>query len=422
MESLFRCFPHRLQLVSTHALRDTPKIRQVIKDIDAVPNMVYNFYRRSRRKLDHLIETASQMGKPVPKPKYVFFVRWLTSQADAMITVTENWPVLLQDLTTIEDDTFELELRLKDRRFLVLFHIVTDVLEHLGEYTRMLQRAEQVAVDAIYFKEDLMKYLDDLSKRKRRFRRLSAFMDSCQCDGNECASMVIFMQAETAQCDGHELAKPALYPELSLSTFIDTLVERLRSEADRYFPESDDIEHVNFLVPKKLPLPGTDLGNYGAESVTALVHHFNLGTLEQCLSEWQEVLQIAINHDPECDYRQVIPHIFWAEILDGLDGDRFQHIIRLIRMIIIIPSGTVFSERSFSVMNHIKSPSKSLLSIGHLEDRLRIALNGHEDLTTIPFSQFAGIWSATRSTPDRPLHPENAPDNNFSFRPLFLDD
>lgn len=398
------------------------KIKPVIKDVDALPNMAYNFYRRSRRKLDHLQQTATEMGKPVPQLKYVFFVRWLTSQADAMITMVENWPVILYDLTTIRDDTFELELRLKDRRFLVFFHVVTDVLEHLGVYTRMLQRAEQCALDAVFFKDDLLKFLDDLSKRKKKLPRLDAFIKSCQCDGNNCDTMVKFMTATIAQCDGHELKTPTLYPELSLSTFIDAVVSSLKSEADKYFPDSDQINYINFLVPKKLPLPQTDSGNYGAEGVTALVHHFRLGSLEQTLKEWKEVLQIAIDHDPECDRRNVIPHIFWAAVLDKLDENRFRNIIKLIRMVIIIPSGTVYSERSFSVMNHIKSPSKSLLSIGHLEDRLRIALNGHEDLSTIPFSQFAAIWSATRTPIDRPLHPENAPEDNFQFRPLFLSD
>lgn len=362
------------------------------------------------------------MGKPVPKLKYVFFVRWLTSQADAMITMVENWPVLLYDLTKIRDDTRELELRLKDRRFLVFFHVVTDVLEHLSIYTRMLQRAEQCALDAVFFKDDLMKFLDDLSKRKKRLPRLDKFLKSCQCDGNECSTMVLFMKATIAQCDGHELTEPTLYTELSLSTFIDAVVDSLKSEADKYFPESDQINFINFLVPKKLPLPGTNLGNYGVVGITALVHHFNLPGLNQHLYEWRHVLQIAVDHDPECDRRNVIPHIFWATVLDKVDQNQFPNIIKLIRMAIVIPSGTVFSERSFSVMNHIKSPSKSLLSIGHLEDRLRIALNGHEDISTIPFSQFASIWSATHTAIDRPLHPENEPENNFSFRPLFLED
>ena len=360
------------------------------------------------------------MGKEIPKPKYVFFVRWLTSQAAAMVRIVEGWPVIVQDFSTIVDDTIDLESKLKDRKFIIMFHQITDILEHLGTYTKMLQRGEQVLIDSVYYKEDLIDYLNKLSSRKAKLPRTDKFISSCQCDGDGCSSLVAFIQATKVQCDGHELAMPLLYPDLSLSTFMDTVVEALKEQTNKYFP-SDDTKHVLFLVPKKLPLPGQDRAGFGEADISALVDHFALGTLSQCLTEWRSLIELAGQHDPECDRRQVIPHIFWASFLDTVDPARFPNIIKLIRMVLVIPSGTVYSERSFSVMNHIKSPSSSSMSVGHLEDRLRLSLNGHEDISTIPFAEFAGIWAATEKTTDQAYRTPSSR-SKFPFRPLFLAD
>ena len=53
---------------------------------------------------------------------------------------------------------------------------------------------------------------------------------------------------------------------------------------------------------------------------------------------------------------------------------------RILKMVLAIPSGTVDVERSFSVTNHIKTGSNSLLSLQHLEDRIRLSINSTDNL------------------------------------------
>ena len=64
----------------------------------------------------------------------------------------------------------------------------------------------------------------------------------------------------------------------------------------------------------------------------------------------------------------------------------------LLRKIITVPSGTSEVERSFSSMNYILSQRSSLMSDKHLEDRLRLSINGHNNLDQIPFSTFTRKW------------------------------
>ena len=156
----------RLQLVTTHALRDNPELSHPVRMVDSIINTVFNFYFRSKKKLDHLRETANRLGQENPQFKYVFFVRWLTSQVEAMERICNSYLVLIQDLETQQEDTSLIVNKLKDRKFILIFHTITDLLDQLQKYTLRFQRSEQVLIDVISFKSEIMGFLDKLESRK----------------------------------------------------------------------------------------------------------------------------------------------------------------------------------------------------------------------------------------------------------------
>ena len=86
-----------------------------------------------------------------------------------------------------------------------------------------------------------------------------------------------------------------------------------------------------------------------------------------------------------CVYIATFPHIFWSHLINLANVSEYRNIIKLIRIVLIIPSGTADVERSFSYMNHIESPSSSRLSLQPLEDRMRTTINAPDDMRLVPF-------------------------------------
>ena len=338
----------------------------------------------------------------------------------SFVTLSLNSPVTyFYRLLDITNDQTALGI-LKNRKFILFFHAFTDVLEEIRMHLLTFQQAQQVLIDVLGFKQDLQTYLADIIPRRRILTRSESFVKSCTCDGSLCTGFGQFCGARIVSCSDVILDLDNTFSTLSFEDFIKNVVDSLTAQLNQYFP-TNDFTIFEIFLPKKLPRRIEECNIYGHDSISLFVRAFNLGQPQIFLLEWQRVLEYIVIQDPTCVSRELTPHLFWTGILNGPDIEQYPNIVRVLKMVLAIPSGTVDVERSFSVMNHIKTRSNSLLSLQHLEDRMRLSINGPDNLESVPFQSFAGKWQATRNTPDKQRINRKS-EKTHLFRPLFLDD
>ena len=54
--------------------------------------------------------------------------------------------------------------------------------------------------------------------------------------------------------------------------------------------------------------------------------------------------------------------------------------------------GSADAERGFSIMNHVRTSRRSRLTPHHLDDIMRIRINGPKNIKQFPASHYANLW------------------------------
>lgn len=83
---------------------------------------------------------------------------------------------------------------------------------------------------------------------------------------------------------------------------------------------------------------------------------------------------------------------FWSHFLKETGivwTDKTQN---LIQTILVLPIGSAEAERGFSTLNHIKNKRRSKLTAAHMQDIMRIRLNGTNKLEEFPASKYAKFF------------------------------
>lgn len=99
-----------------------------------------------------------------------------------------------------------------------------------------------------------------------------------------------------------------------------------------------------------------------------------------------------VDSDNLCKFRnddKTEIYVFWSYFLNENGIDWTPRTQKLIRIILVLPIGSAEAERGFSVMNHIKNKRRSRLTSAHLQDAMRIRLNGVNELEKFPATRYA---------------------------------
>lgn len=114
------------------------------------------------------------------------------------------------------------------------------------------------------------------------------------------------------------------------------------------------------------------------------------------------MLKTIIESERFCALHKLNALTFWSQFL------KTNHIVRtdktreLIYTILVLPIGTAEAERGFSIMNHILTSRRLRLTPAHIDDLLRIRINGPENLEEFAASKYASIWVRNHKRSDDP--------------------
>lgn len=178
-----------------------------------------------------------------------------------------------------------------------------------------------------------------------------------------------------------------------LQSMREPFIRDILAELNSYFPEND-LSDFRVMEPSALPNVVEDIGDYGEAEITNLAKMFGIPPT-QAKYEWFELLKDIIESHDWCSMRKSEAKDFWAHYLGSDDVAVGLNIGRLIRAVLAIPAGSAHAERSFSILNHIRTKRRASLNPSQVKHLMRIRMNGPRTLEEVNFNKFAEKWLAT---------------------------
>lgn len=383
------CMAHKLQLAIGKAY-DT----NYFSSLDNLINFLYSFYNRGEKREAHLRMTSKRLGSTFYRLTYIYEIRWISSQLRAMQSVHLMWEVLVIDLDEIARDTgfsedtrskaSQLHKSLKGKSFLLIFNFVLDVLQELSRWSEKMQKRGSLLADYGKFAEQVKTTFTNL-KAKNGARLTKYLLDV------DCRNVIAYYTKQMVIYQGTRLDNDIKAPKLHLIR--DSFLDKVILEIENYFPQGH-VKNFDIFVPSNLPKNSGDTSTYGIQEVFWLCDYFKFGDCPDLVEDWKTTLSSITDIDIVCEIRNnhTKTATFWSAILNHSSFPWKERVAKLIKTVLVITTGSVEAERGFSIMNHIKYDRRSRLSATHLEDLLRIRINGPNDIVQFSAQKYAKRW------------------------------
>jgi hypothetical protein len=161
----------------------------------------------------------------------------------------------------------------------------------------------------------------------------------------------------------------------ALNTLRLKIVDAVLIEIQKYFPEGS-FQIFEVLNPPKLPTMIKNVPKYSAEIVNLATRFgFVASVLEKQFSKLL-ISMIKDHHEMYCSLNKKDPVTFWTYFLNSNMITWDDEMKKLIYIVLALPIGSADVERGFSIKNHFKTNWRSTLSTSHIEDIMRIRING----------------------------------------------
>lgn len=418
------CMAHRLELAIQHSFEiNDETMTNIGLKLDNLINSIYSFYNdRTHKRKTHLKNTADRIYKNRAKKfyelVYIFQVRWISTNYRAMSNIHNMLDALAIDLNEISTDTsfsqstrnkaFELKTALLGKNSLLLFHFFFDISYELSFWSLTLQKRSGILIDFKDFKNKmtatfhLMKNLDP--------KYLLQFLGGTKCTKNDnietnCKSLGEYEASSKVTFNGLQLLDDGgNMPKLSSvrEKYLDSLIGELES----YFPDGN-LEDFDVLSPAKMPKMNDESAArlYGIQKIGNLAKFFNIDE-KKGVEEWQVLLMSIVKSNNYCTIKRDEAEAvdFWSNLLSWNEIAWGDNIRKLVETVLVIPISSAEAERGFSVMNHVRNDRRKRLSGEHLEDIMRIKLNGPDDISRFGAAKYADWWvRAGKMKTDDPL-------------------
>ena len=93
-----------------------------------------------------------------------------------------------------------------------------------------------------------------------------------------------------------------------------------------------------------------------------------------------------------CKVQNQKAYVFWSEFLKRKDIQWKENTQKLIRTVLTIPIGSSDVERSFSILNQIKTKQRGNLESPTIDALVRIKLNGPDEISKFRAMKYAKYW------------------------------
>lgn len=411
------CMAHKLHLAITKSFDKSMYFRNDFeKNIDNLVRF-YNFHSTKRKA--HLVKTGIHFKIKLYEIHFISQTRWISSEFKILTNVKKNWFLYVNDLKAIASDK-NFDKKTKDKahllhsiitgvNFLSALHFVLDVLMHLSYWSQRLQERYGLLVGFSSFYAQIMDTFDHLKIENGRF--LKTFLSQTYCyneitDENvTCDTFGHYESADVVTYSGIVLHED--YEETEqiseknappLSKYRQDFLESLISSIKNYFPE-DDTKNFDIFLPTNLPSEESKIISYGVNEIISICMFFKWNeqddNCESLLNEWIILLRSIISSPKFCTFNndQTSVFAFWAQFLKMENIAWTIKTKKMIKTILVLPVGSAEAERGFSVLNILlKSKRTNRLTDAHVNDLLRIKINGPDSIHEFAANKYAKEW------------------------------
>lgn len=258
------CMAHKLHLAITNAY----KKHSFFAEMEKFLNNIYTFYNNAGHKRKaHLRETSARIGRKMYELNYIFKSRWIASELTAMNNIKEMWLVLVTDLKKISEDkefkahTRELARELREiligRNFLLIFHFVLDILQHLSIWSKRMQQIHGLLINFAKFNDDITSTFNTLKSEDGH--DLVYFLLETQCTlygkkfSEKCQTVENYQDALKITFNDVELVEDhRTYQVPWLHMIRDSFIDDMIAQIQLYFP-SGQLKDFDIFEPSNIP-------------------------------------------------------------------------------------------------------------------------------------------------------------------------
>lgn len=389
------CLAHKLQLAVGHAMDNVHGYKDVFEQF--VKSIYSFYYNKSFKRKESLVETAESLGEVFHELSNINTIRWVASEKLALDKIYVNYRSLVNNMVLIseskqyfgDDNALKAESYSKtllNVRFATTLVFTIDVLDILTDVSLQFQKGSSTLIGKEQVRSDLIKRLEDLKTSDGKYLQQFIKQSTCKngihwtecnvrnldtCDvtwrvGND---QIILKQPPTNRLG-------QLHGYTALSTLRTNIINSVIAQLLSYFPEGN-FKMFDVFNPSNLPM---DLQKM--EQFCLLVKPFakRFGFDETLLSNQlcDFVKELIANHyELYCDLiNKKDPIHFWSNLFQNEMLKWPEELKQLIEIAITIPIGSADVERGFSIFKNFYSKSRNRLTPKHVEDILRIRING----------------------------------------------
>ena len=406
------CMPHRLHLGGRRAMKEI----DYLMHLESVVNKLHATYKKSsHKKRSRLIEMALSEQEVFYQPRHVFDVRWITSEYDALYSLYRNWKLYVLDLKEMSQDmdlteeqrraALDMANELLSRKFVVANMFLLDATKKLSVESQTMQRDTSFVFEKYGERDSLLTSIELLKSEPGKF--LNTLQEQVICTIGNMDMHKIFKNKKTSFCSllgiyeseiviwrGIQLA-PSDYDSDAPRIFEvrEKFVNKLIEELGSYFPEAE-FKYFQIFNPKLFPTGESQLENYGKMEIGKIAVQFGYDEF-MLVDQWLTLMGSFATFKDFCKDRTSGSKAFWHKYL-SLPQESFTippELRKLIEIILILPTTSSPAERSFSLLELVKTKRRNRMSHTVLESIMRIKMNSKwKNPIEFPANFFTEKW------------------------------
>ncbi len=382
------CFSHRLELALTDSLKDT-----LFSSVDDVLLRLYYIYSKAPKKCRILDEVVTELQSCLEssefpssggtRPLRSCGTRFILHKVNALERVLDRYGAYLchiisltEDPTTKSADKQKLKGYCKkwtQSKILLGFALFHDILKPAAILCKVLQSDELCIVGAI---ESLLRTTAAMEKLKdmqlNEFPSIKKVLQRI----NQEDTIELTYQGVTIT----HYPQGMTYLQNNYTFYIDAILRCLHQRLKpQNYPADVKILTCALTIIATHGWEKTDDAGFGYDAIECLTTRFVTPLEEASVNisliqgEWEDVVFYATQ------YINLVTNsykVVWWKLFNSPDATRWQNILALVELLFTIPLSNSCVERSFSHLKTLKTDRRASLKEDHLDDLLRIKLEG----------------------------------------------
>ena len=366
------CAAHKLELAAGHAFE---KVDGFKNKFEKFINSIYSFYyNKSFKCKETLMHTAEIMGEAFYELNYIFTIRWIPSEYQALLRIYTNYKILVSNMEyisqnndftkDIKENAIKLKKTLLHPIFFTTLSFALDVLFILKDVSLQLQKESGSVIGLEAIRVKLMTSIGELKIQNKKYllhilENAKCYKDgwyqTCSLEDLDTCNYKLKFQGVDLFFDARQVTDILRRKNLhwpAISKLRHSIIENCLTQLKSYFPEGS-FKIFDVLLPANLPSHFQEVAKYSLQ-IKQLAARFHMNA-ESISVQFSNLIGNIITNLPEqyCTMKTSDPVDFWMYFMKSPLIEWVGEIKQLITIVLTLSPTTAQVERAFSIMSHV---------------------------------------------------------------------